>query len=237
VLEGHISKAFDGELATLHVRLLEMGGLVLDQVRLATRAYTEWSEEGALRLIERERDVNAYNKTIHNEQLSLIARRAPVAGDLRAILAMAKCIADLERAGDEATKIARAVLGAGSHPGPGSARDARHLGETAVSLMRLALEALDTIDTERCNEVIARDKDLDAEYAAGLRRLLTRAMEDPRHFDVALDAAFVLKSLERIGDHARNLARHILSMGREGNTPALNVEATASSEGQPRNSQ
>jgi phosphate transport system protein len=76
----------------------------------------------------------------------------------------------------------------------------------------LSLEALDTIDGDRCDEVIARDKDLDAEYAAGLRRLLTRAMENPRHFDVTLEAAFVLKSLERIGDHARNLARHILTI-------------------------
>jgi phosphate transport system protein len=227
MLEGHISKAFDGELATLHVRLLEMGGLVLDQVRQATRAYTDWNEAGALRVIERERDVNEYNKTSSDEQLSLIARRAPVAGDLRAILAMAKCVADLERAGDEAAKIAKSVLGAGGHPGPATARDARHLGDLAVSLLRLALEALDTIDTPRCNEVIARDKDLDAEYAAGLRRLLTRAMEDPRHFDVALDAAFVLKSLERIGDHARNLARHILSMGREGSATASQTEAAA----------
>jgi phosphate transport system protein len=210
LLEGHISKAFDGELATLHVRLIEMGGLVLDQVRQATLAYTEWNEESALRVIERERDVNGYNKRIDSEQFSLIARRAPVASDLRAIIAMSKCVAELERAGDEAKKIAKGVLAAAVQPGPSTTRDARHLGELAVSLLRLALEALDTIDIDKCNEVLARDKDLDAEYAAGLRRLLTRAMEDPRHFDVALGAAFVLKSLERIGDHARNLARHVL---------------------------
>jgi phosphate transport system protein len=212
MLEGHISKAFDGELATLHVRLIEMGGLVLDQVREATRAYTDWSEDSALHVIERERDVNAYDKNIDSEQLSLIARRAPVAGDLRSIIAMSKCVADLERAGDEANKIAKSVLAAAAQPGPATSRDARHLGELAVSLMRLALEALDTIDVEKSREVLARDKDLDAEYAAGLRRLLTRAMEDPRRFDTALEAAFVLKSLERIGDHARNLARHILTM-------------------------
>jgi phosphate transport system protein len=211
LLEGHISKAFDGALATLHVRVIEMGGLVLDQVREATRAYTDWEEEGALRVIERERQVNAYDKSIDSEQLLLIARRAPVAGDLRAIIAMSKCVAELERAGDEAKKIAKYVL-AGSHPGPATARDARHLGELAVSLLRLALEALDTIDATLCDEVIARDKDLDAEYAAGLRRLMTRAMEDARHFEVTVEAAFVLKSLERIGDHARNLARHVLSI-------------------------
>ena len=212
LLEGHISKAFDGALATLHVRVIEMGGLVLDQVREATRAYTEWEEDAALRVVERERAVNEYSHSIDSEQLTLIARRAPVAGDLRAIIAMSKCVAELERAGDEAKKIVRNVVGAGPRPGPATSRDARHLGELAVSLLRLSLEALDTIDSARCQEVIARDADLDAEYAAGLRRLLTRAMEDPRQFEVALEAAFVLKSLERIGDHARNLARHTLTI-------------------------
>ncbi len=189
-----------------------MGGLVLDQVREATRAYADWDEEAAQRVMEREHDVNAYDKSIDSEQLLLIARRAPVAGDLRAIIAMSKCVAELERAGDEAKKIAKNVLGTGSHPGPATARDTRHLGELAVSLLRLALEALDTIDAALCDEVIARDKDLDAEYAAGLRRLLSRAMEGPRHFEVTVEAAFVLKSLERIGDHARNLARPVLTL-------------------------
>jgi phosphate transport system protein len=189
-----------------------MGSLVLDQVREATRAYTDWEEEAALRVIDRERDVNAYDKSIDSEQLLLIARRAPVASDLRAIIAMSKSVAELERAGDEAKKIAKNVLGAGSRPGPATVRDARHIAELAVGLLRLALEALDTIDAARCDEVIARDKDLDAEYSAGLRRLLSRAMEDPRHFEVAVEAAFVLKSLERIGDHARNLARHVLTI-------------------------
>ena len=212
MLEGHISKAFDGALATLHVRVIEMGGLVLDQVREATHAYTDWDEAVALRVLEREHDVNAYNKSINSEQLTLIARRAPVASDLRAILAMSKCIVELERVGDEAKKIVKNVIGSGERPGPATSREARHLGELAVSLLRLALEALDAIDTDRCNEVIARDKDLDAEYAAGLRRLLTRAMEDPRHFESAVEAAFVLKSLERVGDHARNLARHVLTI-------------------------
>jgi phosphate transport system protein len=82
-----------------------------------------------------------------------------------------------------------------------------------VSLLRLSLEAFDRLETPLAAEVIARDRELDAEYAAGLRRLLTRAMEDPRHFDVALEAAFVLKALERIGDHARNLARYVQTIG------------------------
>jgi phosphate transport system protein len=227
MLEGHISKAFDGALATLHLRVIEMGGLVLDQVREAALAYTEWDAAGARRVIEREQTVNAYDKSIDADHLTLIARRQPMASDLRVIIAISKMVAELERAGDEAAKIARTVLGHGGRPGPATTRDARHLGRLAVSLLRMSLEALDRIDLAMAGEVIARDRDLDEEYAAGLRRLLTRAMEDPRHFDVALEAAFVLKSLERIGDHARNLGRHIESIGQDAGAPPEPATATA----------
>jgi phosphate transport system protein len=212
VLEGHTAKGFDGALMTLHVHVIEMGGLVLDQVREATEAYTTWDASCAERVIEREPTVNAYDARLGEEQLALIARRQPVASDLKAVIAMSRAVAELERAGDEAKKIARSVLKVGARPGPGTSRDARHLGQLAVDLLRLSLEAFDRLDGAAAAEVIARDKELDAEYAAGLRRLLTRAMEDPRHFDVALQAAFVLKSLERIGDHARNLARQLQSI-------------------------
>jgi len=212
VIEGHTSKAFDGELAALHIHVIQMGGLVLDQVREAAAAYAEWDTGIAAHVIERERTVNAYEYEIDAEQFGLIARRAPVAGDLRAIVAMAKSIAELERAGDEAKKIALTVSRHAARPGHATAGDARHLGQLAVSLLRLSLEAFDAVDATRAAEVIARDEELDTEYAAGMRRLLTRAMEDPRHFDVTLEAAFVLKSLERIGDHARNVARHLLKI-------------------------
>jgi phosphate transport system protein len=213
MLEGHISKAFDGALATLHIHVMEMGGLVLDQVRQAASAYAEWDANAAEHVLEREREVNEYDANLDEEQLTLIARRQPVAGDLRATIAMSKMVAELERAGDEAKKIARTVLGHSERPGPGTTRDARHLAQLAINLLRLSLESLDRLDLTLAAQVIARDEDLDEEYTAGLRRLLTRAMEDPRHFDVALQAAFVLKSLERIGDHARNLARQVQSIG------------------------
>jgi phosphate transport system protein len=227
MIEGHISRTYDGALLALHVRVIEMGGLVLDQVREAAVAYTEWNEQAARHVIEREQTVNRYDKSIDAEHLTLIARRQPMASDLRVIIAMSKAVAELERAGDEAAKIARTVLGRGGRPGPATTRDARHLGHLAVSLLRLALEAFDAIDSSLAEEVIAQDRELDEEYAAGLRRLLTRAMEDPRHFDVALEAAFVLKSLERIGDHARNLARHIQSIGYEPAPQPDTVAATA----------
>ncbi len=215
MLEGHISRAFDGALATFHVGVVEMGGLVLDQVREAVAAYTDWQAGRAGLVLERERDVNAYSVRLNDEQLALIARRQPVAGDLRAILAMSRVVGELERAGDEAKKIARTVFAQGGRPGPATSRDVRHLARLAVSLLRSSLESFDRLDASLAEEVIARDTELDEEYAAGLRRLMTRALEDPRQVSVAIEAAFALKSLERVGDHARNLARHVQTIGGE----------------------
>ena len=226
MIEGHTSRAFDGALAALHVRVIEMGGLVLDQVREAAQAYTEWDPKCAERVVERERTVNAYDRSIDAEQLALIARRQPVANDLRAIIAMSKAVGELERVGDEAKKIARTVLGRGTRPGPGTTRDARHLARLAVNLLRTSLDAFDRLEQGLAAEVITRDRELDTEYAAGLRRLLTRAMEEPRNFDVALEAAFVLKSLERVGDHARNLARHVQWIGQDAPLPDVAVPAS-----------
>ena len=212
MLEGHTAKAFDGALLALHTHVIEMGGLVLDQVREAVRAYTDWDARSAERVLEREPAVDAYDAKLREEQINLIATRQPVASDLKAVIAMSKAVSELERAGDEAKKIARAVLKRNGGPGPATSRDARHLGRLAVDLLLLSLQAFDGLDRALAAEVTARDHDLDEEYGAGLRRLLTRAMEDPRGFEVMLEAAFVLKSLERIGDHARNLARQLQSM-------------------------
>ena len=212
MLEGHISKAFDGELAALHIRVLEMGGLVLDQVRQATSAYSEWDSHIAQLVMDREAQVLRYAGTVYDDQVALIARRNPVASDLRAIIALAKVGAELDRAGAEARKIARTVLQQSGRPGRRTSSDARHLAHLAITLLRLSLESLDRLDADQAEQVIDRDQDLDAEYAAGLRRLLTRALEDPGQLEVTVEAAFALKSLERIGDHARNIAEQISGM-------------------------
>jgi phosphate transport system protein len=218
-IEGHTSRAYDGELSSLHVQVVEMGGLLLLQVREAANAYTEWDPGLARRVVERERLLNGYHRDVDARSLALIARRQPVASDLRAVVALSRVVAELERAGDEARKIAQAVLGraggSASRPGFATARDARHLARLAVNMVRLSLDALDRLDGPLAREVIALDRELDEEYASGLRRLMTRAMEDVRVFGGAMEAAFVLKSLERIGDHARNVARLMLSLGRD----------------------
>ncbi|HTC44659.1 MAG TPA: phosphate signaling complex protein PhoU [Steroidobacteraceae bacterium] len=212
MLEGHISKSFDGELAGLHIRVLEMGGLALDQVRAAARGYAEWDVVNAQHVIDREGILKTLGGRIYDDQLTLIALRNPVASDLRAIIALAKIAAELDRVGAEACKIARTVLQQSGRPGRGTSSDARHLANLATALLRLSLEALDQVDAELADQVIDRDRDLDAEYAAGLRRLLTRALENPAQVEVTVEAAFALKALERIGDHARNVSEHIAGM-------------------------
>jgi phosphate transport system protein len=212
MLEGHISRSFDGELAGLHIRVLEMGGLALDQVRAAARAYAEWDLHNAQHVIDREGELVRCGTRIYDDQFALIARRNPVASDLRAIIALAKIAAELDRVGAESCKIARTVMHQSGRPGRRTSSDARHLANLATSLLRLSLEALDQLDGELAEQVIDRDQDLDAEYAAGLRRLLTRALEDPAQLEVTVEAAFALKALERIGDHARNAAQQIVGI-------------------------
>jgi phosphate transport system protein len=215
-IEGHTSRSFDDELGSLHVAVVEMGGLVLLQVRVAASAYAEWHAALADEVLEREGQINESNALIEARSLRLIAKRQPVAGDLRIVVALTRVVAELERAGDESKKIALAVLDRpgrnAERPGPATVRDASHLTRLALDMMRLALQALDELDAGVARRVVQLDAELDEEYRSGLRRLISRAMEDPRQFSAAIQAAFVLKALERIGDHARNVARLVVRM-------------------------
>jgi phosphate transport system protein len=214
--EGHISRAFDGALAALHIRVLEMGGLVHAQVREAATAYTDWDPIAAGRVIDRQTEIATYSEALHQDHVALIARRQPVASDLRAIIALSKIVAELESSGTEAVKIARTVLQPEGRPARGSSADVRHIARLACSLLRSALDALDTVDPALAADVMSQDPELDAEYAAGLRRLLTRAMEDPRSLQGVIETAFVLKGLEHVGDRARSVAQHVLAIADEG---------------------
>ena len=130
------------------------------------------------------------------------------------IISIARAVSDLERVGDEAKKIATTMLrGDGkrsSRPSPQLARDARHMSHLALQMLRDALDTFDRTDAAAAVEVVRRDQELNAEFQAALRRLLTQVMEDPRRVPAMLDAVDVLKSLERVGDHAKNIARYVL---------------------------
>jgi phosphate transport system protein len=216
-LEGHTARAFDGDLSGLHLQAVAMGALVIEQVQLAVNAYSGWDRGVATLVLERERKINLYDAEIEEAALQVIARRQPVAQDLRAVFAIDKVVTELERAADEAKKLALAVLADseanGFRPGAATAREARQLGRLAVLMIRAALEAFDRLDPAAAGDVIRQDEEMDAEYAAALRRILTRAMEDMRQVQSAIEAAFIMRSLERIGDHARNIARHVGFIG------------------------
>jgi phosphate transport system protein len=212
-LEGHTARAFDGDLSALHLQAVAMGALVIEQVQLAVNAYSTWDRSVATLVLERERKINLYDAEIEAAALQVIARRQPVAHDLRAVFAIDKVVTELERAADEAKKLALTVLAdsdtTGFKPGAAAVREARLLGRLAASMIRSALEGFDRLDPAAARLVIQQDLEMDSEYAAALRRILTHAMEDPRRLQAAIEAAFIMRSLERIGDHARNIARHV----------------------------
>jgi phosphate transport system protein len=226
-LEGHTVRAFDGDLSSLHIEAVAMGALVIEQVQLAVNAYSNWDRSTAALVLERERKINLYDAEIEEAALQVIARRQPVAHDLRAVFAIDKVVTELERAADEAKKLALTVLAEsevhGFRPGAATVREARQLGQLAVTMMRAAIEAFDRLDPVAATVVIQQDQEMDVEYAAALRRLLTRAMEDVRQLQSAIEAAFIMRSLERIGDHARNIARHIGFIGGEVDPQATGV--------------
>lgn len=226
-LEGHTTRAFDGDLSSLHIQAVAMGALVIEQVQLAVSAYSEWDRAQATLVLERERKINLYDVEIEEAALQLIARRQPVAHDLRAVFAIDKIVTELERAADEAKKLALAVLAEsetnGFRPGAATAREARQLGRLAALMIRAALEAFDRLDPAAAAAVIRQDQEMDVEYAAALRRILTRAMEDVRQTQAAIEAAFIMRSLERIGDHSRNIARHVGFIGGDFDSAATGV--------------
>jgi len=216
-LEGHTARAFDGDLSSLHLQAVAMGALVIEQVQLAVTAYSTWDRSVATLVLERERQINLYDAEIEEAALQVIARRQPVAQDLRAVFAIDKVVTELERGADEAKKLALTVLADsetnGFRPGAATVREARLLGRVAVAMIRSAMEAFDRLDAQAAQLVIRQDQEMDSEYAAALRRILTHAMEDPRRLQAAIEAAFIMRSLERIGDHSRNIARHVVFIG------------------------
>lgn len=213
-LEGHTARAFDAALGELRLNAVAMGGLVIDQVSSAIRALLDGDAMLAELVLSREAQVNDLERAVDREAFSLIALHQPVAGDLRMAKAVSRITVELERAGDESKKIAKfAVRIAGGEPqGPvrAVARYLRHMADLTTGMLRDAVRALDEYDSAMAQAVAARDSELDAEFAAALRQLLTLAMQDQRFLGATIDTVFALKGLERIGDHAKNIAEQVV---------------------------
>lgn len=213
-LEGHTVQRFDGEMSNLLMLTIEMGGLVLNQVQRALEALEEEDADIAREVIIRDQEVNELELRTDEQIVTLIARRAPVARDLRGIMAMSKAICDLERIGDEAAKIASAAItvydGEQSNPSYQLMRDVQKMGKLASRMLRQALEAFDEMDLVKAETLTNEHYELGAEFQAGLRRLMTFIMEDSRNVGHAVNAVVITKALERIGDHSRNLAEYVI---------------------------
>lgn len=210
--DKHLSSQFDNELNGVSSRLMEMGGLVESQIQQAVYSLSLFVENVADSVIENEHKVNAMEVEIDRELSSIIGRRQPTANDLRLLIAISKATANLERAGDEAAKIARIVKSMMAQGGfralPSS--ELRLATELASNLLRKSLDAFARLDTATAVTILKEDDLIDKEFDGFVRKLITYMMEDPRTISSSLDLLFVAKALERIGDHAKNIAELIV---------------------------
>ena len=212
--DKHLSTQFDTELSGISTRVLEMGGLVESQVAQAVYALTHFSAETASQVLVLEETVNAMEVEIDRDLSSIIARRQPTARDLRLLIAISKTIANLERVGDEAARVARTVqrlinTGVSSRLRLPVA-DLKFESELAVAQLRKALDAFARLDVDKAVEVLKQDDQIDQEFEGLMRKLITFMMEDPRTISSSIDLVFVAKAIERVGDHAKNLAEQII---------------------------
>jgi phosphate transport system protein len=207
----HISKQFDNELEHIRTRVLSMGGLVEQQLTNALRALTEANIELGQTVIDEEVKVNTLEVAIDEECTRILARRQPAAGDLRLLVAVAKTITDLERVGDEAEKIAKMAIDLAEKQGPRSYYiGINAMGNHVRKMLHGALDAFARMDSKAAVEVASKEPESDEQYVAILRQLITYMMEDPRSISSSIDAVWVARAMERIGDHARNICESVI---------------------------
>jgi phosphate transport system protein len=210
--DKHLSTQFDSELNGVSSKVMEMGGLVEAQIRLAIQSLSTFSVDTANQVTDAEDRVNAMELDIDRDLSSIIARRQPTARDLRLLIAIAKTTAHLERAGDEADKIARMVKSI-LHSGSARALPSADLGlaaDLASNQLRKALDSFARLDTATAVGILKEDDIIDKEFDGFVRKLITYMMEDPRTISASLDLLFVAKAIERIGDHAKNIAEVVI---------------------------
>jgi phosphate transport system protein len=208
----HLSKQYDSDLDALRSRVLQMGGLVEAQILAAIEGFSTGNPELFDRVIETELRVNGYEVSIDTDCSHIIVRRQPAATDLRLIMAVSKTVTDLERIGDEAEKIARMSKQIHERDRLKVQRfgEIRHVGNIAVQMLRQALDAFARLDAEQAAQVVREDVTIDDEFRSIVRQLITFMMEDPRTISSALEVLWIAKAIERIGDHAKNVAENVI---------------------------
>ncbi len=208
----HIYKQYDADLQSIRAKVLEMGTIVEEQLSEAVQSLIEADTKLAEKVIRRDEEVNNLEIDIDEDCSLLIGKRSPVAADLRNVLMMIKIISDLERIGDESTKIANATIriienDIMSKP---QFKNIQSMLSSVQLMLRQALNSFARLDTTETIEVLEKDKEVDEEYRSHMRQLLTYMLEDPRTISMSLELMFVTKSLERIGDHAKNITQSVI---------------------------
>lgn len=210
----HTSKQFDTELEAVRARVLQMGGLVESQVRLAVESLLSGDVELMSKVIEDDHRVNAMEVEIDESCNHILVRRQPAAGDLRMIMTVIKTITDLERIGDEAEKIARMakLLSQKENLRHPRYNQIKHASDIALDMLRKSLDAFARLDLSAAAQIVRQDEQVDEEFRSIMRYLITFMMEDPRTISTSLEILFIAKAIERIGDHAKNMCEYVVYM-------------------------
>lgn len=215
-MKAHTVHLFDGELSHLHYLVLEMAGLVIDQLDTTMTSLDEGEASIAEKVVARDREVNEYELKIDAEVLAILAKRTPVANDLRKVISISKIVVDLERIGDETVRIAKLIIDMfdpqTSDPNPQLLRDIVRMGTMARGMLRKATDAFDTGNLDDAYELIRGDGDCGQEFQDGIRRQLTFVLQDARLIGRALDILQIMKALERCGNHCINIAEFMIFM-------------------------
>lgn len=209
----HISHEYNDDLAALNADFLKMGYMVEEQLTNAVTALIEGDEILAEDVRIRDKVVDKLELELDEEATHIIARRQPAAMDLRLVIAVIKMVADLERVGDEAKKIAKlAITLSEEGQAPHGYVEVRHLSRDVLTMLHDALHAFSSLDPELALKIMKEDKRVDEEYKSATRGLLTFMMEDTRNISRCMSVMWVLRALERVGDHACNIAEHVIFM-------------------------
>lgn len=207
----HLSKSFDNDLDEVIELFIQMGHLAAEQVAIATRALISADEPTAKKVIADDHIVNQLEIRIDELIMLLVAKRQPAANDLRLIMALSKGIVDFERVGDEAEKIARmACRLIEDGASPRGYLEVQHLSNQVRLMLLDALDAFSRMDSQQAFSVLQSDESVNEEYHSAIRSLMTYVMEDSRHVSKVINILWVLRALERVGDHAKNIAELVI---------------------------